>query len=648
MGRNELSEVLAHVKQLGFQPHTIIDVGIAYGTPGLYGAFDDVKYLLVEPLAEYEHVLQDICARYPAEYALAAAGAKPGKLSLNVHPDLSGSSFFKESEGAHIDGQPREVPVITLDNFCGEKKAEGPYVLKVDTQGADLEVLAGAEKTLEQTELILLEAFLFQFYQGIPLIHDIVAFMKERGFVIYDIFGGNDRLIDNALAQVDLAFVKERGIFRQTDAFATPEQRAAFTQKRKQHLNPQGRAANISSSAKPTPAGAGELTHLTKDQKIERILLLRSGRMDIVSDAVAALQARFPEARLDALTQPVAADELGALDYVRKLHLYDQGVFDAAKMAPEQLAQLREQQYDLVVLIYSDEFGADYWQVQVMAQKLQAGRIVTFNRSRRWSILGQGAQSPPAKQGAGWSAGPDIEEQLRKLKDIHRGKRAFIIGMGPSLQNKDLDRLQGELTFACNKIYLAFDQTEWRPTYYSVIDILVAKNNYSEICNLQLNKIFTHPLQSLFCEETDIDFVLALRNPGPPDEPQIQFSKDLLQGTYGGHTVIYFQMQLAYHMGIRELYLLGLDFSFTTPGKTGEKTSHGEDVLVHQGEQNHFHPNYRKPGEKWSVPQLDYQRKAFQCAKGVFEKGGGCIYNASRQTKLEVFPRIDFEQLIKA
>lgn len=238
MERKTLKEVLSHVKKIGFKPKIIIDVGVAYGTPSLYGVFDDVKYLLVDPLREYENVMMDICSKYPGEYVVAAAGDMPGSMTLNVHPDLSGSSFYKESEGSHVDGEPREVPVITLDDLIKEKQAEGPYILKVDTQGAELNVLAGASEVLKQTEVVLLEVFLFQFYKNIPLFYDIISFMKERGFVAYDIFGGHYRPFDNALAQVDIAFVKENGFFRKANFFATKEQRKEFTEKRIKVLNP--------------------------------------------------------------------------------------------------------------------------------------------------------------------------------------------------------------------------------------------------------------------------------------------------------------------------------------------------------------------------------------------------------------------------
>ncbi|MCH8192053.1 MAG: hypothetical protein IIC80_11965, partial [Chloroflexi bacterium] len=55
-----------------------------------------------------------------------------------------------------------------------------------------------------------------------------VAFMKERGFVAYDIFGHNYRPLDGAMCQIDMAFVKEKSQFRRVHAFATKEQRAVL------------------------------------------------------------------------------------------------------------------------------------------------------------------------------------------------------------------------------------------------------------------------------------------------------------------------------------------------------------------------------------------------------------------------------------
>ena len=60
---------------------------------------------------------------------------------------------------------------------------------------------------------------------------------------------------------------------------------------------------------------------------------------------------------------------------------------------------------------------------------------------------------------------PSNSRRLKALEDIHRGRRAFIVANGPSLRTEDLDRLKSEVTFASNKIHLAYDETDWRPIY---------------------------------------------------------------------------------------------------------------------------------------------------------------------------------------
>jgi FkbM family methyltransferase len=225
--RASMGGALRQLSALGFRPRTVIDVGVATHTEELYEAFKDADILLIEPLAEFEPFLRDICRSYKAEYVLAAAGETPGSAVINVHPDKFGSSLLKEVEGASVDGVPREVPVVTIDQLCAARNLAGPYLIKVDVQGAELQVLAGAARTLLQTEVVILEVSLFGSLIGGPQLADVVARMKQYGFAAYDIYGFNYRPLDNALGQVDMVFVQEGGRFRESHAFATSEQRAA-------------------------------------------------------------------------------------------------------------------------------------------------------------------------------------------------------------------------------------------------------------------------------------------------------------------------------------------------------------------------------------------------------------------------------------
>lgn len=245
-----------------------------------------------------------------------------------------------------------------------------------------------------------------------------------------------------------------------------------------------------------------------------------------------------------------------------------------------------------------------------------------------------------------------------ELHDCHKGRRAFVLGNGPSLRVEDLDRLQGEITFASNKIYLAFDQTEWRPTYYTVADYLVAANNCDIISNLDLFALFPSQLEQFGCALTrglwyeelfDNKFIDYLDEPAR-DRYEFFFSRDVRMGVQGGYTVIYHQLQLAYYMGIRELYLLGVDFFFNIPTKTVVDDRFYSQTyryaLESQGEVNHFHPDYRKPGEKWAMPRLDLQYQMFRTARQVFERDDGLLFNASRQTALTALERVCLEDVL--
>ena len=231
LSRSGINGLLCQAQSMGFMPTTVVDVGAAFGSfaSQCVSVFPNARFFLLEPLAEYQVVLKKMMGMMPnAQCIGAAASAHHGEVVLNVHPDLVGSSLFSEIEqNTHVNGVPRVVPAITIDGLIEQTGARGPFLLKVDVQGAELDVLRGAEKMLADTEYILLEVSLFRFFQDGPDFFAVVMHMKNRGFVAYDISGLQYRPLDNALSQVDIAFVKEDGLFRQRHFYATPEQREA-------------------------------------------------------------------------------------------------------------------------------------------------------------------------------------------------------------------------------------------------------------------------------------------------------------------------------------------------------------------------------------------------------------------------------------
>lgn len=237
---------------------------------------------------------------------------------------------------------------------------------------------------------------------------------------------------------------------------------------------------------------------------------------------------------------------------------------------------------------------------------------------------------------------PENLAWMESLINRHAGRRAFIIGNGPSLTMADLTAIAatGDLSFAFNKIWLAFDSTPFRPSYYLVDDLLVARNNGEAISAL---KGFPKLLPDVMLrwverdEETHL-FSLTFQEGSAPES---LISEEPFR-IYSGATVVYSALQFALLMGCDPIVLVGVDFSFSEPvGADGK-------VLTGAGEVNHFHPGYRAPGEKWFKPDQTFALKSFESAGKLAARKGIRIFNATRGGLLETFPRVGLDALLNS
>jgi FkbM family methyltransferase len=221
--RRSLPEVLAHARRVGVAPRTVIDVGVAAGTSELYDAFAHAELLLVEPMAEWRAQLEALGATRRVHVETVAAGREPGETEFFVHRVPACSSMLGR-RGTEADVERRTVPVVPLDDLVARHGFEGPFVLKVDVEGAELEVLAGAARVLADAQLVLLEVSFFELVEGGAQFADVVCAMRDLGWAAYEIYNGHVRPLDGALAQVDMAFVPAGGPQRRHHEYATAEQ----------------------------------------------------------------------------------------------------------------------------------------------------------------------------------------------------------------------------------------------------------------------------------------------------------------------------------------------------------------------------------------------------------------------------------------
>ncbi len=85
--RNSMRGSLIKLKELGFEPRTVIDVGACLGSFELYDTFPESRHILIEPVAENAPYLAKVCNQYKdASYIIAAATKEPATVTISVSP----------------------------------------------------------------------------------------------------------------------------------------------------------------------------------------------------------------------------------------------------------------------------------------------------------------------------------------------------------------------------------------------------------------------------------------------------------------------------------------------------------------------------------------------------------------------------------
>ncbi|MBV6402724.1 MAG: hypothetical protein CNIPEHKO_03037 [Anaerolineales bacterium] len=256
--------------------------------------------------------------------------------------------------------------------------------------------------------------------------------------------------------------------------------------------------------------------------------------------------------------------------------------------------------------------------------------------------------------------------RLAALKDVHKGKRAFIVGNGPSLKQTDTSKLKNEITFGMNRIYLAFLEWGFTTSYLCVTNDLVVEQFVDEISTLTIPKFIAWRSHRHFkAQFRRAELVEASNSPilkpsvsslqSPVSNPQSpisslptfvyttytgpKFSTDVRGRVWEGATVTNLALQLAFHMGIEKAILIGVDHNFADKGEANK-------TIVSQGDDpNHFMPNYFGKGVKWQLPDLDTSEIGYALARDAYRKAGREVVDATVGGKLTIFPKVEYDTL---
>jgi len=198
---------------------TVIDVGANVGqyaailrASGFRG-----RIISCEPMSREFAQLHQRCSKDPAWTGVRAAlGAEPGELEIRISANSWSSSLLPMAR-AHLDAAPdsvqcgREtVPVTTLAELLPAHRIDPrTTLLKVDTQGYEAHVLAGAGELLAGFPAVQLELSFVPLYEGQQLADDLICLLAEHGFRMHALESGFADPRTGRMLQADGLFVRD-------------------------------------------------------------------------------------------------------------------------------------------------------------------------------------------------------------------------------------------------------------------------------------------------------------------------------------------------------------------------------------------------------------------------------------------------------
>lgn len=221
-------------------------------------------------------------------------------------------------------------------------------------------------------------------------------------------------------------------------------------------------------------------------------------------------------------------------------------------------------------------------------------------------------------------------KRLRSLYNKHSGQAGVILATGPSLERTDFTPFLEMPVIGLNRIYLAEDRFPLQPDYIICVNDLLLDQFGHEFANLECTSLVSYASRQ--------HVKMNPRTIYLPTQAGHEFSSDPREALPVGGTVTYCALQMAFWMGFKTIYILGLDHNYTLEKNEQNLSSHDVSQRA-EPDTNHFMPNYFGPGSKWQLPDLEMSEHSYSIARRIYENNNRRIVNATPGSKLKIFER---------
>jgi FkbM family methyltransferase len=208
----------------GFVANTLIDIGAAEGAFFLYrghsNLFPAARHFFIDAMQENEASYRKLAPKFGTGYEITALSSMEGEVMLRVDPDFY-NTHIEHLQPETPYAATRRVPVTTLDRVVERHALQPPFVLKLDVQGGELDVLRGGLRTLDEAVVVTTEINIFAERDSLV---DLLGFMQGIGWALYDITDLTYFPSDATFYQCYATFIPKSMDFRRGVRWCTPDQ----------------------------------------------------------------------------------------------------------------------------------------------------------------------------------------------------------------------------------------------------------------------------------------------------------------------------------------------------------------------------------------------------------------------------------------
>ena len=205
LGMPDIRWSLMQLRRFGFLPKNTMDVGAFRGdwTRTCLEIFPHAKVVCIEPQNAEALGLTSLERTFPNVKVIQTLLGSSARDDVPFRDSGPGSSVLEVGSNEKM-GKPTRM--TTIDSLIGSGACPPPEFLKLDVQGYEIEVLEGWTKHFDRCQVIQCEISLLPLVPGGPLLHELVAYLERRGFVMFDVTELIRSPSDGAVWQIDALF----------------------------------------------------------------------------------------------------------------------------------------------------------------------------------------------------------------------------------------------------------------------------------------------------------------------------------------------------------------------------------------------------------------------------------------------------------